>query len=166
MDDHATEIVSAILWLDAAGRYQVMVHADSRGEAECLRTLADPARHWIKSTLVKTDSQTSRKGHEAGPTLMRWGPRRAGLTPAKVDSQEILNRGLRVQCTRQSEDPHISHVRLIPIQRVSALVTQSTMPRPLCSASKVGRERVKEGPEEHRGILLTEDAKVTLDEVV
>ena len=34
VDDHATEIVSAILWLDAAGRYQVMVHADSRGEAE------------------------------------------------------------------------------------------------------------------------------------
>ena len=30
----------------------------------------------------------------------------------------------------------------------------------------VGQERVKEGPEEHRGILLTEDAKVTLDEVV
>ena len=40
------------------------------------------------------------------------------------------------------------------------------MPRPLRSAFKVGRERVKEGPEEHRGILLTEDAKVTLDEVV
>ena len=70
VDDHATEIVSAILWGDAAGRYQVMVHADSRGEAECLRTLAYPARHWIKSTLVKTDGQTGRKGHEAGPTLM------------------------------------------------------------------------------------------------
>ena len=40
------------------------------------------------------------------------------------------------------------------------------MPRPLRRASKVGRERVKEGPEEHIGILLTEDAKVTLDEVV
>jgi len=166
VDDHATEIVPAILWWDTARWSQVMVHAESRCEADCLRTLADPARHWIESTLVKTDSQTSRKGHEAGPTLMRWGPRRAGLTPSKVDSQEILNRGLRVQCTRQSEDPNSSHVLLISIQRVSALVSQSTMPRPLCSASKVGRERVKECPEEHRGILRTEDAKVTLDEVV
>ena len=166
VDDHSTEIVPAILWWGAARRSQVVVHADSRGEAECLRTLADSARHWIESTLVKTDSQTSRKVHEAGPTLARWGPRRAGVTPSKVGRQKVLNRGLRGQGPRQSEDSHISHVRLVPIQRASALVSQSTMPRPLCSASKVGRERVKEGPEEHRGILRTEDAKVTLDEVV
>ena len=143
-----------------------MVHSNSPGESDCLRAFADPTSGWIESTLVKADSQTSREVHEAGPTLARWGPRRAGLTPSKVDSQEVLNRGLRAQGTRQSEDPHISHVRLIPIQRAVPLVTQSTMPRPLSSASKVGRERVKEGPEEHRGILLTEDAKVTLDEVV
>ena len=70
----------AILWWDTARRSQVVMHADSRGESECLKTLADPARHWIEGTLVKTDSQTSWKVHEASPTLARW----AGGAPTTI----------------------------------------------------------------------------------
>ena len=53
-----------------------------------------------------------------------------------------------------------------PTGSATGIPEYHAMPRPLRSAAKVGQERVKEGPEEHRGILLTEDAKVTLDEVV
>ena len=132
MDDHATETVPTMFQLGRTRHRgtHILVGRNSLGKPDRLLILAEPARCWLQSTVIKTNSQTSLECQEACSPLANSGPEKADGIPVKVSSQQVLGRGQCVRSAGQGKDPDLSQTRLVIRQGVPPLPSYKTMPGP------------------------------------